>query len=216
MNLIDIHSHLLPGVDDSRLGRFSVSKMMRAYASAGIGCVCFTPHINDPYVNTKMDMIERTFEKVAKKAEKEGIRAVLGCELYIRESPEPQKIYPLLGKYVLCETNVDFAPAGYLDSLRRLKDKGYEIIIAHVERYNWLSADSEMFSVMTGELGCLIQVNARAVGSERAQSYCRKGAVAFIASDNHGNFDYPALLLEKIVGNPRVYQKMSRFAQNIN
>ena len=117
---------------------------------------------------------------------------------------------------MLCETNVDFAPDCYLDSLRRLRDKGLKIILAHVERYNWLSPESETFRILRDELECLVQVNARSVSSEKAQSYLRSDAVDFIASDNHGNFEYPAILMEKIVGNPRVYQKMSRFAQNIN
>ncbi len=214
--MLDIHTHLLPGVDDSKLGKFSFSKMMRSYSAVGIDTVCFSPHINDPYVDTKMGKIEKTFEWARRKAEKEGVRVFLGCELYIRDGIDAERIYPHFGEYVLCETNVDFAPDCYLDSLRRLRDKGLKIILAHVERYNWLSPESETFRILRDELECLVQVNARSVSSEKAQSYLRSDAVDFIASDNHGNFEYPAILMEKIVGNPRVYQKMSRFAQNIN
>ncbi|MGN0905750.1 MAG: CpsB/CapC family capsule biosynthesis tyrosine phosphatase [Bullifex sp.] len=216
MSLIDIHTHLLPGVDDSKLGKFSFKKMMRAYADAGIDAICFSPHINDPYVDTKIDRIEKTFDWAREKAEKEGLKVFLGCELYIRDDAKPERIYPHFGEYVLCETAVDFAPRGYLDSLRKLRDDGKKIIIAHIERYNWLSPESDTFRILKEELGCLIQINAKSADSTKAQSYLRKDAVDFIASDNHGKFDYPALLMEKIVSNPRVYQKMSRFAQNIS
>lgn len=215
MSLIDIHSHLLPKVDDSKLSKFSFSKMMKSYREAGIENLCFSPHINNPYVDTKMDKIEPTFAWASEKAKKEGINTYLGCELYITEGELPQKFYPLFSRFVLCETNVDFAPKCYLDSLRKIKDKGYEIIIAHIERYNWLDPESETFRVMKEELGVLVQINASSSRTSKANEYLTKGLVDFIASDNHGKFEHPKLLVEILTSNPRAYQKMNNFIKSI-
>ena len=61
MTIIDIHSHLLPKVDDGKLSRWSFPSMMARYRDAGISNLVFTPHVDDPYVDTRKDRIPAVF-----------------------------------------------------------------------------------------------------------------------------------------------------------
>ncbi len=215
MEIIDIHSHLLPGVDDSKLSRWHIKKMMNTYKEARINSIVFTPHINDPYVNTKREKIMPTFEKVSRVCEELGIKPYLGSEYYIRDDKKELDYLALQGKYVLCETDVNFAPHSYLETLHRIKDEGKQIIIAHIERYKWLSPDNPLFTTLKVELGALIQVNVKGVKTEIGRKYLRLGVVDFIATDNHGDFEVP-FGLYKILGQfPDVARKMNAFVQNL-
>ena len=104
MTVIDIHTHLLPKVDDSRMKKHKFSSMMARYKEAGIDRIVFSPHIDDPYVDTKRDKIESTFEWAREKAAKAGIECTLGSEFYIRDQRELGFI-PHFGTHVLCETD---------------------------------------------------------------------------------------------------------------
>lgn len=214
MEIIDIHSHLLPGVDDSRLRRWRLRKMLTRVADAGVTMQVFTPHIDDPYVHTKRDLIQPRFEEAAEICEELGVRPFLASEFYVTDQKEFTFI-PHFGKYVLCETSPEFAPQTFLDVLRRIRDKGYGIIMAHVERYKWLTVDSELFGTLTGELEALVQVNVRGCDTTAGRSYLEKGVVDFIATDNHGDSDLPDDLYETLGWHPEVARKMSDFAQKL-
>lgn len=188
--------------------------MLTRIADAGVTMQVFTPHIDDPYVKTKRELIQPRFEEAALIAEELGVRAFLASEYYVTDQTEFTFI-PHFGQYVLCETATDFAPKTFLDVLRRIRDKGYGIILAHVERYRWLTVDSELFSTLTGELEALVQVNVRGCRTHEGKSYLDRGVVDFIATDNHGDFDLPDELYETLGWHPEVAIKMSDFAQKL-
>jgi len=215
MEIIDIHTHLLPGVDDSRLSSWRIKKMMESYKEARVNTLVFTPHINDPYVNTKRNKIDKVFEKASKAANDAGIRTFLGCEYYVQDNPKDMDYLPLAGKYVLCETDVNFCPSSYLDTLREIRAKGYQVILAHIERYKWLTLESELFSILKEEIGALMQVNVKGSKTAEGRTYLKKGVVDFLATDNHGDFDVPFGLYEVLGQYPDVAKKMSSFAQNL-
>ena len=215
MDILDIHSHLLPKVDDSHQSRLFYGKMMRSYAESGITGIVFTPHIDNPYVHTHRSMIQKTFEWASEKADREGLSTFLGSEYYVREQ-EKIDLIPLFGKYALCETFTDFMPKTYLDVLRRVKDKGYDIIIAHIERYRWLRPDDEVMRVLKEELHALIQVNAKGSRTKEGEKYLSLGLVDFLASDNHGDKELAGLLVHQLGKYPEVAMKMCDFfAQEI-
>lgn len=188
--------------------------MLTRIADAGVTMQVFTPHIDDPYVHTKRELIAPRFEEASRIAEELGLKTYLASEYYVKDQKEFTFI-PHFGHYVLCETSTEFAPQTYLDVLRRIKDKGYEIILAHVERYRWLTVDSELFSTLRDELGALVQVNVRGCHTPEGKSYLEHGVVDFIATDNHGDFDLPYDLYETLGWHPEVARKMSDFAQKL-
>lgn len=212
MTIIDIHSHLLPKVDDGKLSRWSFPSMMARYRDAGISNLVFTPHIDDPYVDTRKDRILETFEWAREKAAKLGIRCFLGSEYFLRDQGGEAYI-PMFGTHVLCETDTTFAPAGYVDSIRAIRNAGYKVILAHVERYKFLSPDCALFEELHEELGCLVQVNARGARTDAGRTWLKSGVVDFIATDNHGDDELPLALYEVLGQYPDVARKMDAFVQ---
>lgn len=212
MTIIDIHTHLLPKVDDSELKKRRFSSMMGKYREAGIGHIVFSPHIDDPYVETRRERIQPTFEWACEKAARFGIRCHLGCEFYIRDQ-EKLDFIPHFSSHVLCETDTSFAPAKYVETIRRITEQGYKVILAHVERYRFLTPDSDLFRTLHEDLGCLVQVNARGARTDMGRTWLRSGVVDFIASDNHGDESLPLALYEILGQYPDVARKMNSFVQ---
>lgn len=214
MTIIDIHSHLLPKVDDSKLSRWKFDSMMARYKDAGISHLVFTPHIGDPYVVTKTDKIQSTFEWAREKAAKRGVETHLGCEYYVRGQDDMSYI-PMFGTHVLCETDTTFEPQGYLDTVRAIRAAGHKVILAHVERYRFLTPESELFQMLREELGCLVQVNAEGARGERGRMWLKSGVVDILATDNHGREELPLALYEVLGQWPQVARRMAAFADEV-
>ena len=189
--MIDIHSHLLPGVDDGVATREESLALIEEYRQAGFSHIVCTPHLHDPYVTTKIHLIREAFAWFRDSAREAGITALLGSELYM--SPNPGKFIPFLDRFLLIETNTEVEPLYLLDEVFKLQMQGLTIILAHIERYAWFSAENYIAQRLR-EMGVLFQVNAQMLTNPEVVKYLDMGWVDFIASDNHGkrrgNIDY--------------------------
>lgn len=195
---IDIHSHIIPGVDDGAHDMETSMRMLQLAADDGISEIILTPH-NKPG-HRPMD-----FSKLALKVEdmrswllgkKIGIKLYIGNEIYYRSDlvseMENGHAVTLAGsRYVL----VEFNPSDYYDHIRNglytLLMNGYYPILAHAERYREIRAKKSGMSDLR-EMGCYIQVNAGSVMGKfgfDTRQYSRKllkqELVHFIATDAH-------------------------------
>ena len=203
---IDFHTHILFDVDHGVKTCEEYERLLDAYLAAGITEIVLTPHIDNPSVTTKKSNIDVNFETAKKIAADKGMKVLLGCEYYLDSQLNPE-IPAINGLYVLCEFPVDHKPYGLEGKLEKLSDKGYEVVIAHIERYRWLrpgSPEVEFFRNM----GAWIQMNAASAGKFKSRRYLKKGLIDIIASDNHGNEKMPALLRKCLDDNPEVLQRM--------
>lgn len=210
--LIDMHLHLLPGIDDSHLKSDEMDAMFSAYSFLGFKYVFFTPHLYNPYVSTNIRGIKPVFEQARLIAEKHGIITSLASEVYIREYDD-YKILPLSGRYVLCEFSTAMPPSNLFEKLDVLINRGFRIIFAHVERYNWFDPDNEYFK-MAKKREILFQVNATEPLCEKSVEYLDRGIVDFIASDNHGDIEKPEILLKVLNQYPEIIDKMYEYLIN--
>jgi protein-tyrosine phosphatase len=181
--LIDIHSHLLAGVDDGVKTREEASALLDQYHKHGFTHIVCTPHFNDPHVNTDILRIRGEFEWLSFAGKELGITILLGSENYI--GSDEGKFIPFLSKFMLVETDPDFEPLFLLDRIFAYQLRGFTIILAHVERFAWFSIESKS-AVRMREMGVLFQVNANSLKSRKVQHYVEADWVDFIASDNHG------------------------------
>lgn len=211
--LIDMHLHLLPGIDDSHLKTDEMDAMFSAYSLLGFKYIFFTPHLYNPYVITDIKGIGPMFEKAGRIAEKYGIITSLASEVYIREYDE-YRILPLSGRYVLCEFSTTMPPLNLFEKLDRLIDRGFRIIFAHIERYNWFAPDNEYFK-MAKKRDILFQVNATEPLCKKSIEYLDSGIVDFIASDNHGDIEKPEILLKVLNQYPKIIDKMYEHLINV-
>jgi protein-tyrosine phosphatase len=194
MEIIDIHTHMLFGVDDGAADmETSLALLDKAYKE-GTRRIFFTPHSIDGRFN--FEGANRSLEKLVTAARERypELKFSGGCELYYSESAVDgllQGKVPTLAdsKYVLVEFHPTVCYFDLKNAIQKLTVSGFIPIIAHAERYGCLRKESTEHLV---ELGAYIQLNARSVlgksGLEPKQ-FCKKllksGLVHFIASDAH-------------------------------
>ncbi len=183
MGMIDIHSHLLPGIDDGVKTEEEAEKLLLLYKNAGISRIVCTPHLANPYVKTHVLGIRDAYTWFKEAAVNYGIEAILGSELYI--GLDESKFIPFLDKFLLVETSMLVEPLYLLDKIFALQLKGFSIIIAHIERFSWISVTSPTAKRMR-EMGVYFQVNIQGIEDGSAEPYIKKNWVDFIATDNHG------------------------------
>lgn len=196
--MIDIHSHVLPGIDDGSKNVEESLAMLWASARQGIGCVAATPHFY-PKENSLARFLEQ------RKAAAEQLRAVwkpglpkllLGAEVYYFSGiSQAERIETLcLGSTLLLEmpfcpwTDRMAAEAIALREQRRLN-----VVLAHTERYfRWQS--EELWEKML-DRGLLMQCNASFFLNwktrRRAQKMLAKGRIHLLGSDAHNMTSRP-------------------------
>lgn len=206
MGLCDFHCHLLPQIDDGYVSREGFARMLSLYKESGVSTIAFTPHIYNPYVTTDIESLRETFVWASEIALDMGMVTYLGSELFVGTQAE-LKCIPIAGKYALVEFGLSLPPANLISRLEKLQGEGLTIIMAHVERYRWLTPSSTMLERLRA-LGALVQVNVEAAEDGSALPYLEGGLVDLIATDNHGDETLPSRMLAVLNEWPAVYKKM--------
>lgn len=195
---IDIHSHILPGVDDGAQDMETSLGMLYLAQQEGISRIILTPHFKPGRHNASPVKVGQLCRRLQEAAEKEGlvVRLSIGNEvLYQRDMAELLDAGEILtlaeSRYVLTE----FLPGEGWEEIRnaayRLLSGGYLPVIAHAERCRSLVKDRGRAGELI-QLGAYIQVNAGSIlgkyGHE-AKVFTRKllkeEAVHFVATDAH-------------------------------
>ena len=164
--MIDIHSHILPGVDDGAADLDASVKLVRELASAGVTDIIATPHYVDEtnYVS-EVSANSKILKKLKTRLKKEKINVgiFLGNEIYISNRIlgllTDEAIAPLAdSKYLLVELPLSGEFPSYYDVLLELIREGYKVILAHPERYATFQKD---FDLVLGlhDMGVLMQCN---------------------------------------------------------
>ena len=194
--MIDIHTHLLFGVDDGPKTMELSVEMLKAAKAQGIEAMILTPHYRHGMFAYPKEKIEENFEELEKVAEEIGIDIYLGTEHHVNsmmlEYIETGRVHTLADtQYVLAEFKHDTEFDYIAKSIRDLLRNGYIPIVAHVERYMCMHEDLNRVDWLR-DVGAMVQVNANAVlglDGFRAKGFTKKllkyGYVDFIASDSH-------------------------------
>ena len=193
--MIDMHSHVLPFVDDGSKSIETSLKMLENEIANGVNTIVFTPHYKHNVYDVPFKELNTIFKDFKKNIEEKNIpiNVFLGQEIYCTN-----KIYELLkeGKVsTINGTNCILLEFNYYDEqdiqdyVYNLKTMGYVPIIAHIERYVYLDWHS-LFDLK--QLGALIQVNASSITGEEGRTIRRRvlkaikqGLVDFVGSDVH-------------------------------
>lgn len=206
MGLIDFHCHVLPGVDDGVKDLEASKVQFAAYREAGFDRVVFTPHVYNPYVRSRIDLFRERAAVASATAKDYGLETWLGCELFVGSQPELKAI-PIMGRFALCEFDRFLQPQMLLERLQRLSDKGFTIVLAHVERFLWFSPDCELVAPLRA-MGALFQVNVEGVESGAAVPWLERRLADLIATDNHGDASLPGRLREQVGNWPYLLKRM--------
>lgn len=174
--MIDVHSHILPNVDDGAKNMEMTREMLRTAWSEGIRAIIATPHHRKGYARTPASKLREVYQAVCLEAWKihPDFRIYLGSEVFrshdMTEKLERQEALTMAGtNYVLAEF-LPSTPYGEIQAvLRRLQMSGYRPVVAHAERYTCLVKEPELVEELT-DMGCCIQVNSASVTGENGFS----------------------------------------------
>ncbi|MEP7373410.1 MAG: CpsB/CapC family capsule biosynthesis tyrosine phosphatase [Chitinophagaceae bacterium] len=172
----DMHSHLLPGIDDGAPDMEASIELIRGMSELGYKKLITTPHIIwDMYRNTP-EIINEKLELVKEAVKKEGIDVEIhaAAEYFLDEHVEEllKKKEPLLavsGNKVLTEFSMAFPSMNIKDALFEMSMQGYHPIIAHPERYIYLQQNKEFYRELK-DIGCLFQLNLLSIGGYYGRS----------------------------------------------
>lgn len=214
---IDIHNHVVFGVDDGTKDLETSIAMLTKAKEAGTDTIICTPHYRAGMFSYPKEKVEANFEVLKKEASKLGITLYLGCEYHVgsemMENLKSRRVHTLADSdYVLAEFSSNAEYSYIRNQIARLQSGGYIPIIAHIERCECFFRDTGLVHELI-EMGALIQINADGVmGAEgRAprklcKSLLKSRYVHFIASDSHdtltrlGNFKECLKYVEKKYG----------------
>ncbi len=172
----DMHSHLVPGIDDGSPDLETSLALIKGMSELGYRKLITTPHILwDMYRNTREDILRRT-DALRKEMKKAGLEVELqaAAEYFLDDHVAAliRRNEPLLtisGNMVLVEFSMAYIAHGIKDILFDLQMQGYLPVIAHPERYIYLQHNKEFFEELK-TIGCLFQLNLLSLGSHYGKS----------------------------------------------
>ena len=208
--IVDLHSHLVPGVDD---GTASVAESLEALvglSQEGVRSLITTPHLLVPHLRTS-EAIDRELERhrlafdelTAACAGRSDVPVIgLGQEIWAPDGSAARRVAlrPDIGlaggKYLLVEFGFELQGT-HNDVVRAVQAAGRQIVIAHPERYHYLPGHNALDVMRTWqELGALLQVNVGSLTGHYQRSSPRSetlawqmadlGLIDLFSSDHHG------------------------------
>lgn len=209
MEICDLHTHVLPGVDDGADSVADALQMLRNAAASDVKVLAVTPHCNNRYAdgNYLSRELKERFLLLQQAAKDIPVQLVLGAEARVNEQlPELLRkgVIPTINgsRYLLTEFPVDTRPEDFSQMLYNILELGYIPLVAHPERYSAVCNAPEMVEQWL-DMGCHLQLTGGSVLGEYGKSVQRTAAfllkqdmVACIASDAHGLFRRSNFLME--------------------
>ena len=201
--MIDIHSHILPNIDDGSDGFDTSLDLLEQAASSGVHTIVATPHCNIPgeFDNYLSPELEALFQRLEHEKDRHliPIKICRGMEIYATdELPDllqQGRVWTLNGTtYFLTEFAFDEDPAFCRHILEQCIDLGFHPVIAHPERYFFVQDDPHI-AYQWCTHGCALQLNKGSVlgrfgtGPQRtALRLIDHGLAACVASDAHNPY----------------------------
>jgi protein-tyrosine phosphatase len=161
----DMHSHLIPAIDDGSPDLATSVEMIKSLSELGYKKLITTPHILwEMYPNTP-DKISSGINEVRKAIDDAGIKVELhaAAEYYIDDHFEEDlknkaPLLPISSTMVLVEMSMVNAPMDIMDILFEMQMQNYQPVIAHPERYIYLLRNKQFFEKLK-DAGYLFQLN---------------------------------------------------------
>ena len=208
----DMHSHLLPGIDDGSPDIKTSLELIRGMMELGYSKFITTPHVMwDMYKNTTEIILER-LELLRSAIKAEGLQVEIhaAAEYFLDDYVEKlvKSNAPLLtvsGNMVLVEFSMAHPSMSLKDILFDMQMQGYQPIIAHPERYIYLERNKQFYEELK-DIGCLFQCNLLSLTGhygktqqELAQYLIKRGYYDLLGTDLHNARHLDALYNPELI-----------------
>ncbi|MDR1056206.1 MAG: hypothetical protein LBL90_10420 [Prevotellaceae bacterium] len=190
-NFTDIHTHIMYGVDD---GMRTIEESFAAldfYEKQNVKRVYFTPHIMEDLPNNTPEFLNKRFEKI-KSVYNGALELKLGAEYMLDSSFAKQLdngLLTILDNKVLLETYTMNEPVGFESALYAIQKKGYDVLLAHPERYSYMTMNDYLKFKRQGiyiQLNILSLLGAYGHSAKiKAQELLHNNMYDFVGSDMH-------------------------------
>jgi protein-tyrosine phosphatase len=201
--MIDIHTHILPNVDDGSKDLETSILMIEREIEQGVTDIVLTPHVQSTVTKANTAKRKKQFELLKAEVSKRSlnINLHLGAEIMYHSHIETDFSKYQFGKnkYVLIEFSTK-AESPIEEVCFDVMAMGYQVIVAHVERYNYLKIE-DIISIK--QTGALIQTNASAIlnidklaNKKTVKKLIKEDLIDIIATDTHNIEKRPPNLLE--------------------
>lgn len=193
----DIHSHIIPGIDDGAQNMEQSITLIRKLMDLGFTKIVTTPHIMADYYRNTPDIILAGLDNVRKELQLQNIDIEIdaAAEYYLDETFETKlnngNVLTLGDNYLLFELSFANPPNNLENIVKKMNDKGYKPILAHPERYPYfVNGIDDYYRIK--EYGCYFQVNTISFtgyydkASQRiAKELLNNSMIDFLGSDMH-------------------------------
>jgi protein-tyrosine phosphatase len=208
----DLHSHLIPGIDDGSKSLEESLDMLKRFSEMGFQKVITTPHIMSDFYKNTPEIILGGLEKVRAGIKETGINIQIeaAAEYYLdfrfEELIAEKRLLTFGENHVLFELSFSNEPLRVKEAIFSLQTEGYKPIMAHVERYPYYFNEFDKIEDLKNR-GCLIQLNINSLSGQYGPAVKKMGEdlidrdwVDVIGSDCHnmGHLE----LMESVRTNP--------------
>jgi tyrosine-protein phosphatase YwqE len=196
---VDMHSHLLPGLDDGSESIEDSIVLIKEFVSLGYKKLITTPHIMGDFFKNTPETIRPKLEELRKAVAAEGIDIQLEAaaeyyldEWFLEKLQKPENLLTFGNKYLLFETSYINESSILNEAIFQIKSIGLIPVLAHPERYTYLYPDFEKCKSIYDK-GALFQLNINSLSgyySKASQELAKKlidhEMISFVGSDCHG------------------------------
>jgi protein-tyrosine phosphatase len=196
-NYIDIHSHLLPGIDDGAQSIAHTLQMVKALNRIGFSEFVTTPHtMSHVWDNTKEGILSVKKQTIIELEKQDLVLPFRVASEYMMDENfvtlfKNNALLTLKDRHVLVEMSYSNAPLQLYSILFDLQVAGYIPVLAHPERYTFYHSNFDDYLKLK-QVGCLFQLNLLAVVgyygdsiAKVAEQLLQKGMYDFVGSDVH-------------------------------
>lgn len=216
---VDIHSHVLPGIDDGAKTVEDTQYLLEEMRQLGFTKVITTPHtMNNVWDNTPesiQNALTKTKSELSLPFEIQAASEYLLDESVITKAKN-KELLTLKANFVLVELSYLNAPIQLYDFLYQLQLEGYHVVLAHPERYTYFHSNKKEYQKLK-KAGCLFQLNLLSTvgyygkdAAEIANYLLKKDLYDFTGSDIHHKNHIKAFQNKVIIKNYKLLEETMR------
>jgi tyrosine-protein phosphatase YwqE len=210
---VDLHSHLIPGIDDGAKTLEESIKLISELKDLGYQKLITTPHIMSDYYRNKPETILAGLDAVRNELSKQNIDIIIEAaaeyyyDEYFVDMLKKKEIMTIGSDYVLFEFSYLSAPTAAAELIFDIQTRGWKPLLAHPERYPYFKMQQLM---ALKEAGCLFQMNLLSLTGHYgtatqkiAEDLLEYNMVEFLATDLH-HMQHIRLIKQNVLHNQKV------------
>ncbi|TMM53772.1 histidinol phosphatase [Maribacter algarum] len=222
---IDIHNHILPGIDDGAQTVDDSIALLKGFSEFGVSDFIATPHIMHNYHDNSPSTIKDSLQILKAELHKNGLGAIniqASAEHMIDDNfetiLEKKEVMPLAHEHLLVEMSYLQRPINFDKSIIAITSNRFFPVLAHPERYNFLHGRTRKYNEFKQQ-GILFQLNMLSLGEfygkevqKMAFRLVEEGMIDFIGSDIHNMNQLNSL--KKLTTNKKMIKLLSPIIEN--